>query len=117
MNRKIWQSKNAQINDISIIAGIVSVFVILGAMMPFVHQDFNSGQTTGSVSNDALQDNSYQLAQTTSSLSMWTVIKSVLLMFFWTFGQLPFWIDNIFVIFRVMLILIVARNVWIGGGG
>jgi hypothetical protein len=51
-------------------------------------------------------------------VSIWSAIMSMLGMLVWSFGGLPFWIDLlIFMPLRIVVILLIARNVWIGGGG
>jgi len=51
------------------------------------------------------------------NVSLKSVIWSVVKMFFWTFGSIPTWLDLIvFLPLRIILALIIARNIWIGGG-
>lgn len=112
---KIFKSKRA-INDISIIAGIIMAFVLLGVLMPFVTSEFNA--TAENVDVDKLEkdigdkvDNYNRI-----SLNAFDIFKSVFFMFFWTFGALPFWLDAIFLVFRIILVVTISRNIWIGGG-
>jgi hypothetical protein len=101
-------------NDISIIIGIVSLFVIIGAVVPFIESEYSydagidNPDDIGSIDSDV---------DSPSSVTIIDVFFSVLKMFFWSFGSLPLWLDLILTIFRVTLALAIARNVWVGGGG
>jgi hypothetical protein len=65
---------------------------------------------------------SYGLAPCTpaqaTSTSIWSVIGSAFGMLIWSFGGIPIWLDaTLFMALRITLVLIIARNIWIGGGG
>ena len=102
------------VNDMTIIFGIITFFVFIGVVTPFINADlntnlpeFNPEQLTSNIDTE----------QARSSISAFRVIGSVLSMFFFTFGEIPLFLDiAIFVPLRLLLVLIVARNVWIGGG-
>ena len=103
-------------NDIQIIASIVSVFILIGIFLPFVQDEFaqpknlNASNGVQSVaSNVASQSNN-------STVTIWQVFISIGKMFFWTFGTLPLWLDSVFLMVRIILIVTIARNIWIGGG-
>ena len=98
-------------SDIMIIGGIVLLFVALGVALPFIQEAFGVEQTANSA------EGLINPADASSTVSAFSVIGSVASMFFWTFGALPTWLDLIFVVLRIMLVVTVARNVWIGGGG
>jgi hypothetical protein len=104
------------VNDISIITGIIAVFVILGTILPYINAEYGVPDSFPDVDTveGAVGDSTGSLG---SVVSGWTIFGSVISMFFWTFGALPFWLDMIFVVFRITLALTIARNVWIGGGG
>ena len=102
-------------NDISIIMGIVITFVLIGAFLPFINDAFDPdaddpgfGGTniTGGINPSSL-----------SPSGAFSIIKSIGLMFLWTFGGVPWYIDIIFVIMRITLVITLARNIWVGGGG
>lgn len=124
------------VNDVSIIVGIISAFVLIGIALPFVNEAFGvSPEETACFKIDTFEE---ELGNATvqvvdkspwwedltdalnplpkGSTSIFDVFWSVVKMFFWTCGALPAWLDAIFLIFRITLILIVARNLWIGGG-
>lgn len=103
------------VNDISIAWGIITVFILLGVLLPFVNEAYDT--SSGIINTENLETAVGENVENASAITAFTILFSVLKMFFWTFGDLYFWLDAIFVIFRIMLALIIARNIWIGGGG
>jgi hypothetical protein len=104
------------LNDISIISGIVILFVFLGVLLPVMEADLNITDSY-STNVDNYTAGLQQQVKSQNSLNIWQVLGSVASMFFWTFGLLPFWLDMIFIILRIVLVVTIARNIWIGGGG
>ncbi len=103
------------VNDITIAAGILFFFVLAGAIMPFIYEDFNFISTT--LDSEAITDDMLEEAETTGDLSPSDFMKSILSMIFWLPSFIPFWLKSVFYIFRIILVFIIARNIWIGGGG
>jgi hypothetical protein len=103
------------VNDISIITGIVTIFIFLGVLLPYVNAEF--GVSSDNMNIDNIEKTVGEDIKDSSFITIFSVLFSVLKMFFWTFGALPFWLDMIFIVFRVILGLTIARNVWVGGGG
>lgn len=101
-------------NDIAIITGLITIFIIIGTVMPFINASF--GSQVNEVDVDGMADSVGQGVELSGDVNAFQVFSSIMLMFFWTFGALPFWLDMIFIIFRVVLGMTVARNIWIGGG-
>lgn len=97
----------------SIMFTIVSIFVFIGVLIPYIQADIGVSQTSSSA--DDLVDTIGQ-ESSISSINAFDIIGSVFKMFFWTFGDLPFYIDLIFVPLRIILALVIARNIWVGGG-
>ena len=96
-----------------IITSICLLFVAIGIFLPIVNEAVGNADST---LNDANFDDEIDTDDLTVA-SAWNIFLSVLSMFFWTFGALPFWLDAIFMILRVTLVMTIARNIWIGGGG
>ena len=101
------------VNDVSIMWGIVTVFVMLGVLLPYVNADLRVDGTqiqTGNLQSEVGDD-----VRSASTINIFTVLFSVVSMFFWSFGQIPFFLECAFFIpARIMLAVIIARNVWIG---
>lgn len=99
-------------SDTYIMTGIISSFIILGVVLPFINAEF--GSTDVDLNVDGLTTNTGQssteggLTQaTTTGIS---VLLSVLLMFFWTFGAVPFWLEAILLIMRIVLVITIFRT-------
>lgn len=104
-------------------------FILVGAVLPFVNSTFQQTETfqdfgnfTGNVTDSAKELSDKTIEPTwlnpVGSLNALSVLASILKMFFWTFGDLPFWIDIVlFIPLRLIFVAIIARNIWIGGGG
>lgn len=108
------------VNDVSIAAGIITVFVLLGVILPYVQADFETSETSFNVStnvNEISDDISDNVGNDPNSIGALKIVKSIAKMFFWTFGTLPFWLDAIFVVFRIVLIGILVKYIpFIGAG-
>jgi len=117
------------VNDISIAGVIIFIFITLGILLPFVQEEFNAPIQRNDV--NALNNEVGDAIKDAGSKSIFSIVTSVAKMFFWTngipgvgvtnigvsSGRLPFWIDIFFLPLRLMLALILVRNIWIGGGG
>lgn len=104
------------VNDMTILYSIMAFFIILGGLLPFVQEDFNQDQIENQY--EPFTDDMKQKAESVSTTNAFTVLLSVVKMFFWTFGDLPFVIDLvIFIPLRLVFLLVIVRNIWIGGGG
>ncbi len=91
-------------SDIVVLSSIVIFFVVLGAVVPFIHADF--GQTTTDLNTKGLEGKSGQ-GVSESTVSAISVTLSIFTMFFWTFGNIPVIIDLVlFVPLRVILAIL-----------
>ncbi len=104
------------VNDITIIGGIIFIFIIIGAVLPFINEEF--GEPESLVNVNVVTDTIGAQEDTLGDLATgFTVLKSIFLMFFWSF-QVPLIIELvIFMPLRILLLLILVRNIWVGGGG
>ena len=103
-------------NDIFYFVAIASIFIFIGAIIPFYNSEFGSSVSEVNVNLDD-EISTADLEDVATPITFFNVIGSVLKMFFWTFGDLPIWLDTLFIAPRLALIFIFLRNVWIGGGG
>lgn len=104
-------NKKSQLNDISIISGILIFFVLLGTVLPFIASAFNSQQNENNINSNNVKKHLSE-----SSISIWRVLFSIVTVFFWSF-EVNIWI-NIIILepMRILAYFIIARNIWIGGG-
>jgi len=102
-------------NDMMIIGGIAFILVTVGLVLPFISEEFGTDQVADydvNSFNDALG----QDVKESDGISAITIFGSVFKMFFWTFGDLPWFLDGFFLVLRIVLGLTIARNIWVGGG-
>jgi len=95
------------LGDVQLTAIIISVFVIVGGLLPLIEAEFTTDVSSNDIDN--LEDEISDSAQSNAFLTGFAVVGSIAQMFFWTFGALPFWLDLIFTIFRIMLIVLLIR--------
>lgn len=112
---KLWKIilSRKGVNDVSIMSGIILLFILMGVLLPYISNDLNDSQTiynTDDIGSNI--DNETNL----TSITALVLIKSVASMFFWTFGTLPFWLDAIFLSIRITLGILIYRQVRSGGG-
>lgn len=96
-------------NDVHYISIFIGFFVILGIISPLLNSEFNS---------DLNEDNTFELEESDySTTTIVHIILNLILFPFWTFG-LPAWVNLWFFSWiRLIFAFVIARNVWIGGGG
>lgn len=98
-------------NDVHYIIVFVTFFLLLGLVCPLLNAEFNSDLTEEDVSGQEPQDSG--VGVTTAG----EVILNLFTIPFWTFG-LPAWVNLWFLLpFRLAFFFVIARNVWVGGGG
>ncbi len=119
------------VNDISIITSIIAIFLLTGTALPFINEAFGIPPSESACFKiDTLEEELANATQSvpkkslfdfgtrrTGSVGIFDVMGSIIKMFFWTCGGLPFWIELFFLLLRIVLYITIARNLWIGGGG
>lgn len=110
--KMIGKKAQAATSDTAIFTGICMIFVVFGAVLPFIQHDFSSPELTlnnGSLipSVNPAQDND----PITATFSWFGVFFSIVKMFVWTFGALPVWADLVVEIFRIILYFIGFRMI------
>lgn len=98
-------------NDVHYIIVFVSFFLFLGLMCPLLNEEFNSDLLVEDVEGIDPEEEEYSVS------SGVFVILNLFVIPFWTFG-LPAWVNLWFLLpVRLAFLFVVARNVWVGGGG
>ena len=106
------------INDISILAVIGFIFFGTAIMIPFINSAI--GTTSSTFNTDSFSSGVQQDADNVSKFNAFKVLLTILKLAFFDFGNtlaLPFWLDAVYTFLAVIFITVVARNIWIGGGG
>lgn len=98
-------------NDTHYIIVFSCFFLLLGLISPLLNEEFNSNLIDEDVESVNPEEESY------SSLTIWQVIFNLFTIPFWTFG-LPGWV-NLWILLPIRLpfVFVIARNIWVGGGG
>lgn len=99
------------VNDIGIITVIITFFLVLGFITPFINSEFNSNYE--SYEFDGLTDDEVSNVSTVNGFS---ILLSILSIFVWSISGIPVFLNLLLFIPRIILVLVIVRNVWIGGG-
>lgn len=98
------------VNDLSIITGIITVFLLLGVCLPYINASF--GVSASDIDIDEFESGaSEDVPETIDPLTFFDVIISIGKMFTWTWGALPWWLDIIFLSMRLTLLIFIARMI------
>lgn len=98
------------VTQLGVAIGIISVFLVIGSLLPFIQSDFpTTTYNTGDINTQAQIS-----AQELNSVNALSVIGSIAKMFFWTFGDfgtglLGVIIETVFLIMRITLIAILIQ--------
>ena len=99
----------------TLLGGLFFVFIATSLVATFVNDSFdNSSIPENDIDNfvEGVNTRAHE-----SELTAWRVFGDIIAMFFWSFGNLPAWLDLIlFVPLRIVFFLTLIRNVWVGGG-
>ncbi len=114
---KLIKNKKA-INDVSIIAIITAIFLGTAIIIPFVNSEF--GVNADVFNESTFASGVQQDAENVSGLSAFTILLTVLKLAFFDFSNtlgLPFWLEIFFTLLAIIFTVVIARNIWVGGGG
>lgn len=91
-------------NNNNILITFLSIFLLLGFIMPYVNEEFN---TTASYSSHDIEHLVDELGQKEfSDVTGFEIFFSITTIFFWTFGNLPLIIDIALIIPRIIFMII-----------
>lgn len=113
---KLFKDKKG-INDISIIAVIFAIFLISALIIPYINSEFDTSYNeydADGIVQDAKDD-----VESVNAISAFTVLVTVMKLGIYDFGNslgLPLWMDALYTILAIIFILVIARNIWVGGG-
>lgn len=85
---------------------LIIIFFVVGAFIPFAQEAFAGVATSQGIDNliDDISPGA-SIEDVTDDVSIGKVLISITKMFFWTFGDLPFWLDSFFILLRILLIV------------
>ena len=115
---KIFKDKKG-INDMSILAIILSIFLLTSIIIPFINSEFDTEYAEYDLEGKIIQpvkDDS----ESASRINIFTILLTMLKLAIWDFGNsldMPFWLQAIYSILGLIFILVISRNIWGGGGG
>lgn len=117
----MFRDKRA-VNDITIISVLLFIFFLTAIIIPFINAEFGTEFIEADTDNIAqdIRDQSENIEARITNISAIGVMITVLKLAFFDFGNslgLPFWLDAMYTILGIILVLVIARNIWIGGGG
>ena len=119
--KKLFRNRKG-INDISIITIILLIFFGTAIIIPYI--DSALGTSTDTYDTDefhsGIQEQGEQIEGTITDVSAIKVFANVIKLAFFDFGNtlgLPWWLDAVYTVLAIIFILVIARNIWIGGGG
>lgn len=104
-------------NDMFIIFVILGILIGTATIIPYL----NAAQITqtAELDTDGVVSDIQQGSENVNAISAFTILLSVLKLSLFDFGDtlgLPWWLDLFYTLLATLLIITVARNIWIGGG-
>lgn len=86
---------------------LLILFIVTGYLLPRINVEYDMGE---------IPDNTIDTSRLDSynPITLGTTVWSIAKMFLWTFGALPWWLDMIFLIFRLTFWFMIVELVWIG---
>lgn len=113
---KLFQNKKG-FNDMVILSIISCILIISSIFVASVNAEFNTNLDNANIDNikDDLQDE----ASSITTISAFGILATFFQLIFWDIGNslgLPIWLDAVFTILFIIGSLVVARNIWVGGG-
>ena len=101
-------------NDMTILGGIIFILIFSSVIATYINSEFNAGLPENNIDN---LESDISTKAHENELNAWTVFGDIIAMFFWSFGNLPIWLDLvIYLPLRIIMYFIIIRNVWVGGG-
>lgn len=117
ITKNVFPKGKKAVNDISIIALIIFIFFGTAIIIPFVNAEFDTEAID--VNEEGITQQIKDEARSVSVASSFQVLVTVTKLALYDFGNtlgLPFWFDAIYTVLAIIFILVVARNIWVGGG-
>lgn len=105
-------------SDVHYLIVFSTIFLLLGLVSPLLNAEVNSNLETQDT-DIIIPDSADTDLDTVFGIpvGVLSILGNIFLLPFWTFG-LPAWV-NLWILLplRIPFIFIIARNIWVGGGG
>jgi hypothetical protein len=105
------------VNDISILSGIIAIFLISSLIIPYVNSAFDSDYNSY---DSEYYNNEVRAVDSVNTINVFSVFSTFIKIALWDIGDtlnLPWFLDAFYTLLTAIATLIIIRNVWIGGGG
>lgn len=107
---------NLSDNDVVIVGGLVVFFLFVGTLTPFINSAF--GSSYNELNSNTIVNTVTQNHDDLAGVTAPSIFLSIVSMPVYNMGNIPFFLELlIFFPIRLVFWLLIARNVWIGGGG
>jgi hypothetical protein len=113
----MFESKKG-FNDVTILISILSIFVVTAMIIPNVQE--LSGEAASSFSTDGvtenLRDDSREIGivSPTGIKDFFSTLWGIMT---WNKDIMPTWLGAFYVMMEITALVVIVRNIWIGGGG
>ena len=101
-----------------ILFSFIFLLFLASTVITFINEDFQTESSVFDVEGNVIQTR--EAAENVKTTNAFKVMLNVLKIGLWDVGDslnLPFWLDLLFSVIGTTIIFIIARNLWIGGGG
>ena len=97
--------------DVGMFVVLISIFIITGAFLSFIQKDLGVTQTNNNIAqfNELGESIDSDINIVNATPSGFAIISGIFKMFFFTFGDLVFWLDILFIIPRVIFWVLFVR--------
>ena len=117
----MFNNKKA-INDISIIAILLFILVGTAIIIEYINSEFETSSDTFDTDEfqSGVKGQAEEVKGGIADITAVRVFVNIFKLAFFDFGntlELPFWLDAVYTVLAIILILVIARNIWVGGGG
>lgn len=113
---KLWKSKKG-FNDMYML--FILILILFGSALVIPTLSSAAGESYANYNRDNITSEVKDKSQSTTT-STFGVIGTLFKLGFWDFGDtlhLPAWLDLFYSMLTLIILVILARNIWIGGGG
>lgn len=106
---------NLSDNDVVIVGGLVVFFLFIGTLTPFINSAFSTSYNE--INSNTIVNSVNENYDDFNAVTAPSLFLSIISMPVYNMGNIPFFLELlIFFPIRLVFWLLIARNIWIGGG-